>query len=336
MHTLIVSAVARQTATTLGLAVALTGISLPAVAQGGAASFPAKPITLVVPYAAGGPTDVTARRLAELMGKAFNATVLVENRTGAATIVAAEYVARAPKDGYTLLFAPGTTTSMNPHLYKKLNYRMEDFAPITLVSRQPFVLTAGPVTRVTDFAGFNRYAKAKTEGVSFGTTGVGSFTHILGDWMGKVLAWNMQNVPYKGSAASVADLVGGRLDSQVEAIASGLQLDKGGKAHVVAVMDTKRSPILPKVPTFAELGHPELVAYVTFGLLAPAGTPDAVLDKLYQAAVQATRDKQFVAQMADVGEEPAPSASRQAYGQWLRDENVRWGKLIAPLGIQLD
>ena len=133
-------------------------------------------------------------------------------------------------------------------------------------------------------------------------------------------------------AASVADLVGGRLDSQVEAIASGLQLDKAGKAHVVAVMDSKRSPVLPKVPTFAELGHPQLVAYVTFGVLAPAGTPDAVLDKLHQAV----RDKALVDQMAQVGEEPAPSASRQAFGHWLAAENQRWGKIIAPLGIQLD
>ena len=318
-------------ATAIGLAVA--ALASPALAD---SAFPSKPITLIVPYAAGGPTDVTARRLAEIMSRQLKSPVLVDNKTGAATIVAAEYVARAPKDGYTLMFAPGTTTSMNPHLYKKLNYKVSDFAPVTLVSRQPFVLTAGPVTQVSDFAGFDKYAKAKKEGVSFGTTGVGSFTHILGDWMGKQLGWNMQNVPYKGSAASVADLVGGRLDSQVEAIASGLQLDKAGKAHVVAVMDSKRSPVLPKVPTFAELGHPQLVAYVTFGVLAPAGTPDAVLDKLHQAVVQAVRDKALVEQMAQVGEEPAPSASRQAFAQWLAAENQRWGKIIAPLGIQLD
>ena len=294
--------------------------ALPAWAD---SSFPAKPITLIVPYAAGGPTDVTARRLAEIMSRQLKSPVVVDNKTGAATIVAAEYVARAPKDGHTLLFAPGTTTSMNPHLYKKLSYKVSDFTPISLVSRQPFVLTAGPVTQVTDFAGFDKYAKARKDGVSFGTTGVGSFTHILGDWMGKQLGWRMQNVPYKGSAASVADLLGGRLDSQVEAVASGLQLDKGGKAHVVAVMDSKRSPVLPKVPTFAELGYPELVAYVTFGVLAPAGTPEAVLDKLHQAVVQATRDKALVEQMAQVGEEPAPSASRQAFGQWLHSENQR-------------
>lgn len=299
-------------------------------------TFPSKPITLIVPYSAGGPTDATARRLAELMGKVLKSTVLVDNKTGAATILAAEYVARAPKDGYTLLIAPGTTTSMNPHLYKKLSYKVEDFTPISMISRQPFVLTAGPLTQVTDFAGFDRYAKAKKEGVSFGTTGVGSFTHILGDWMGKQLGWNMLNVPYKGSAASVADLLGSRLDSQVEAIASGSALDKGGKAHVVAVMDTKRSAILPNVPTFAELGRPDLVAYVTFGLLAPAGTPEAVLDKLHAAVVQAVGDKTFIQQMALGGEEPAPSASRQAYGKLIRDENVRWGKIIAPLKIQLD
>jgi tripartite-type tricarboxylate transporter receptor subunit TctC len=316
---------------TLAVSVAL---ALSPAAQ--ADTFPSKAVTLIVPYAAGGPTDATARRLAELMGKALGGTVLVENKTGAATIVAAEYVARAPKDGYTLLISPGTTTSANPHLYRKLPYKVEDFAPITLLSRQPWVLTAGPVSGARDYAAFDKYAKAKKDVVSFGTTGVGSLSHIVGDWIGRTVGWKMGNVPYKGSAASVSDLLGGRLDSQVEAIASGLQLDQGGKAKVIAVLADKRSPVLPQVPTFRELGHPELVAYVTFGLMAPAGTPAPVLDKLHAATVQALRDPAFVKQMAQVGEEPVPSATRQEYAKLVRDEHARWGKIIAPLGVQLD
>jgi len=298
-------------------------------------SYPSKPINIVVPYTAGGPTDLTARRLAEQLGKILNTAVMVDNRTGAATLVASEYVARAPKDGYTLLFAPGTTTSANPYLFKKLPYTLDDFAPVSLVSKQPFVLTAAEHIRVKNIAELIAYAKTRPGGVDFGTTGIGSLTHIIGKWIGRTLGINMQEVPYKGTSAAVGDMLGGRLDSQVEGIVSAIPLHKAGKARVVAVMSEERSPALPDVPSFKESGYPDLVAYIWFGLLAPAGTPDDVLEKLRLATVKAAEQPSFRDPMAENGEIAVSSTSRQEYAAHLRREYEAWGRIIKPLNLEL-
>lgn len=305
--------------------------ALPSWAQ----AYPAKQITIVVPYTAGGPTDLTARRIAEQLGKILNTTVVVDNRTGAATLVAAEYVARAPKDGYTLLFAPGTTTSANPHLFRKLPYKIDDFAPISLVSKQPFVLTAAANLQVKNLAELVAYAKKRPEGINFGTTGVGSLTHIIGKWIGRTLDITMQDVPYKGTAAAVGDMLGGRLDSQVEGIVSAIPLHKSAKARVVAVMGEERSPSLPDVPTFKEAGHPDLVAFIMFGLLAPAGTPADIVEKLRLATVKAVEQPGYRDRMAENGEIAVSSASRKEYADLLQREYEAWGQVIKPLNLEL-
>lgn len=306
--------------------------ALPAWAQ---ATFPSKPITIVVPYTAGGPTDLTARRVAEQLSKILNINVTVDNRTGAATLVAAEYVSRAPKDGYTLLFAPGTTTSANPHLFRKLPYKLEDFAPISLVSKQPFVLTAAEQLKVRNVAELVAFAKRSPDGINFGTTGIGSLTHIIGKWIGRTVGIDMQDVPYKGTSAAVSDMLGGRLDSQVEGIVSAIPLHKSGKAQVVAVMSEERSPSLPDVPTFKESGYPDLVAYIWFGLLAPAGTPSDVVEKLRQATVKAVEQPSFRDRMAENGEIAVSSTSRKEYADHLQREYEAWGRIIKPLNLEL-
>ncbi|QHE84796.1 Bug family tripartite tricarboxylate transporter substrate binding protein [Hydrogenophaga sp. BPS33] len=315
-----------------GTAVACTLIGFGAQAQG----FPNKPITIVVPYAAGGPTDITARRLAEGMGKTLSTTVLVENRPGAATTLGAAYVARAPKDGYTLLMAPGSTTSINPYIYSKLTYKFEDFAPVSQVSRQGFALTAAPNVPVKNMKEFVAWAKSKDSPVTYATTGTGSLTNILGEWVGRTLGVKMTEVPYKGTAAAYADLLGGRVDINVEGLSSAITLHNAGKMKVIGVMTEERSPQMPEVGTMGEAGYPKLIAYTNFGLLAPADTPTDVIKKLHAGVVAAVADAEFTAKLAAGGEQAVSSKSPKQFGDFLKSEYVQWGEIVKPLNLKLD
>jgi tripartite-type tricarboxylate transporter receptor subunit TctC len=321
----------RRTVLALGAACA-AACWLPAVAQ----EFPAKPITIVVPYAAGGPTDITARRIAELMSRSLGASVVVDNKPGASTAIGASHVARSPKDGYTLFIAPGTTTSINPHVFSSLPYKIEDFAPVSLVSRQPFVLTVASELPPKTVREFLEYANSRPDGVTFGTTGTGTMTHIIGEWIGSTLGVKMREVPYKGTSQSTIDLAGGRLDTQIEGVASGVNVHNGGKARVLAVMDDERSPTLPDVPTFKEAGFPELKAYTYFGLLAPAGTPRPVIDRLHKAVVDAVAAPDYVDKLKANGEQALSSKSPEQFGDVLRAEHQHWGRIIAPMNIKLN
>jgi len=314
----------------MGMATLLA--SYGAVAQ----DFPAKHITIVVPYAAGGPTDVTARRLAEAMSKQLDTPIVVENKPGAATTIAAAHVAKAPNDGHTLLMSLLTTTAVNPHLYRSLPYSQDDFAPISLISRQPVVLTVSPDTKAQTVDELVAQVRNSGQPLTHGSTGTGSQTHIIGQWVGQSLDINVEDIPYKGTSASTTDVVSGRLQSRSEAISTAAPLHKSGKARVLAVMADDRSSVLPDVPTFKEHGHPDIVTYLYLGLLAPAGTPAPVLEKLHTAAAAVVASPEFAAQLDGTGEEPMPSANPAEFGKFLKDEYTHWGKIIEPLNIKLD
>lgn len=299
-------------------------------------TYPSKPITIVVPYAAGGATDATARRIAEALSRSMSASVVVDNRPGAATTLAAAYVARAPKDGYTLLMAPGTTTSVNPYIYRNLSYKSEDFAAISLVSKQAFTLTATTSLPARTIAEFVAYAKAKPLGITYGTTGTGSLTNIIGEWIGRTARIKVTEVPYKGTSPSTIDLIGGRIETQVEGITNAIPMHLAGKTRIIGVMSETRSPLIPDVPTFREGGYPDLVAYTYFGLLAPAGTPDEVINKLHAAVVAAVAAPDFASKLAAGGELAVSSASPKQYASFLHDEYERWGVIVKPLNLKLD
>jgi tripartite-type tricarboxylate transporter receptor subunit TctC len=299
-------------------------------------TYPSKPITIIVPYAAGGATDATARRIAEALSRSMSASVIVDNRPGAATTLAAAYVARAPKDGYTLLMAPGTTTSVNPYIYRHLSYKSEDFAAISLVSKQAFALTATQSLPAKSIAEFVAYAQAKTEGITYGTTGTGSLTNIIGEWIGRTIGIKVTEVPYKGTSPSTIDLIGGRIDTQVEGITNAIPMHVSGKTRIIGVMSETRLPLVPDVPTFREAGYPNLVAYTYFGLLAPAGTPADVINKLHAAVVAAVAAPDFASKLAAGGEVAVSSASPKQYASFLHDEYERWGVIVKPLNLKLD
>lgn len=318
--------------------ISVLALATTTLAVGGAQAqvFPTRPIVIVVPYAAGGPTDITARRLAEAMARSMAATVIVENRPGAATTIAASYVAKAPKDGYTLLMAPGTTTSINPHLYSKLSYRLEDFAPVSQVSRQGFAITTSPTMPINNLQELAAWAKAKGSPLTYGTTGTGSMTNILGEWIGRTLGIPVTEIPYKGSAQVLPDLMSGRLDLSVDGLASAVPYHASGKIKVLGIMTEERSAKLPDVETTREAGYPTLVAYTNFGLLAPAGTPPDVVAKLHRGVVAAGASPEFVAALAAGGEQARSSASPHQFTEFLRAEYAQWGPIIKPLNLKLD
>jgi len=301
-----------------------------------AQEYPSKPILLVVPFGAGGAADVTARRVAEALGKSLGTTVIVDNKPSAGALIATSLVARAPKDGYTMLFSTTNPLSLNPFIYKSLPYKVEDIAPVSAVSRQSFVLVANtsvPFRTVPEFAA---WAKAQTAGVQVGTTGLGTTTHILAEWISQVMGFKLMPVPYKGSAQATIDLIGGRIPLQMDGLASAVQLHRGGKVRIVASMGEDRHILPDGVPNFREAGYPQLVAYAEFGLMAPAGTPEPVLLKIQQAIAAIVKQPEFSEKLAGNGETAFASASPKEYAERIEGERGRWSRIVKPMNLQLD
>lgn len=310
---------------------ALLFAAMPLHAQG----YPGRPVTMIVPYAAGGPTDITARRLAEGLSILLKQSFVVENRPGASTMIAAQFVARAPKDGYTLLFAPSTTFTVNPHLYQRIAYSIGEFTPISSVSQQTFTITLSKSFAPKNLTELIAYAKANPGKVNFGTTGNGSFTHIIGAMLASAFQVQMAPVHYRGTAQSVSDLLAGRLEMQIEGVSSAIPYLQAGNTNVVAVMSEQRSPAMPNVPTMRELGYPTLEVATTFGLHAPAGTPKEVIALLGNKTREVVQSTEFVRSLAEVGEIATASTPDQFLEQLKRDAD-RMGAIIRPLNIVLD
>lgn len=305
--------------------------ALPARAQ----SFPTRFISLVVPYAPGGPTDNTARRYAEGLAGSLGQSVVVVNKPGASTMIAAQFVARASKDGYTLLFAPSTTFSVNPHLYRNISYSVAEFAPISRVSRQTFTLTLSRAFPPKTVAEMVAFARANPGKVNYGTTGIGSLTHLIGMMLASRLGIELTPIHYRGTAQSLTDLLAGRLDMQVEGISSAIPQFRAGATNVVAVLSEQRAPALPTVPTLAEQGFPGVEAETVFGVYAPAGTPSVVVDQLAKATATVVDSESFIRPLAALGE-IASASTPAAFAQSLRADSDRFGAVIRSLNLKLD
>jgi tripartite-type tricarboxylate transporter receptor subunit TctC len=246
---------------TLVIAAALLAASI--APQGAAAqtadAWPSRPISLVVPYPPGGTSDVIGRYLGERLREDLGATVVVENKAGAATAIGAAHVARAAKDGYTLLLSAGTTFTTNPHMNEKLAYRLEDFEPVALVGTVPFAFVVKKDLPVRDVREFAAYAKSNPGKVNNATNGQGSMVHLLGELVAQGLGVQLNQVHYKGAAPATADMIGGFVDSNVEALTSAVPNLATGRYRALAVLSAERLPLLPDVPTFRELGYPSIV-----------------------------------------------------------------------------
>jgi tripartite-type tricarboxylate transporter receptor subunit TctC len=314
---------------TLGLGSAL--LATPALAQmGSPGGFPQRNVTIVVPFAPGGSTDVLTRLMAERMTQTLGRPVQVENRPGGNTIVGAEAVARAQPDGHTLLMAAGTTLTVNPIIQRNLSYKIEDFAPVTLCSTFPFAVIArhdGP----RDIPSLVAAARARPGRITYGTNGPSSFNNIAMLLVNEAFGVRMQDVTYRGDAAQVADFLGGRLDLLMVGGSTGLAMHRAGQGRILAWTGDRRMPGNEEVPLVADL-RPGTVAQTWFGLLVPARTPAAMVQRLNAAAVQAIRTEDFRARLLTEGIF-AIGSTPEEFASFLRTESERWGPLLRRMNI---
>ncbi|MBW8269501.1 Bug family tripartite tricarboxylate transporter substrate binding protein [Caldovatus aquaticus] len=305
-----------------------------AQAQAGGGTFPSRPVAIVVPFPPGGSTDLTARLLAERMAPRLGQPVVIENRPGAQTIVAAEHVARAAPDGHTLLMSSGTTLTINPVIGRNLPYRPEDFAPVALIATLPFALVVRQGMPATVEA-FVALARSRPGGINYGHNGRGSFNHIAGAMIEEQLGIRLQDIPYRGDAAQMNDLLAGTLDAMVVGGATALAAQRAGRgARILAWTAERRLPGLPDVPVFAET-HPNLVAQTWFGLLAPARTPPPAIARLNEAAQAALQDAVLRERLLGEGIVAAPPSGPERFAEFLRTEAARWEPLLRRLDIRL-
>jgi len=298
------------------------------------AQYPSRPIRLVVPAAPGGGTDITSRSFAPALGDALGQPIVVENRGGAGGMVGSAEVAKSAPDGYTLLMVY-ISHATNPTLVTKLPYdTLRDFTPITLVSHEPTVLVVNSKIPVNSLAEFTAWAKARQEKLSYATD-PGSAGFLAGELFLQRAGLKSQYVPYKGSGPAAADLVGGRVQIMFDAAPSLIQHVKSGKLRVLAAASARRNPLLPEVPTFAELGYPKIAVSLWYGLLAPAGTPRGVVDRLNRETVRALQSAEVRERLLAQGAEPMP-ATPEAFASFMQQESAKWAPIVKQAGVKLD
>lgn len=314
----------------------LAVLSLAAAASASAQTFPAKPIRWLVPYAAGGGSDFLARTVAQTLSTQVGQPVLVDNKPGGNTALAAAETARAPADGYTVLSADNGTLVFNPALYKSLSYSpTKDLAPVTLMGKFPMILVAGANSGIATAKDFIARAKAKPGDLSYASAGAGSPHHLAMELLKVEAGLFMVHVPYRGAAPALADVAGGQLPAMMVDLAAGAGFIKGGKVRALAVANPTRLPQLPDVPTFAELGYKNVEAAALVGVVVPSATPVDVVNTLNRQLVAAIHEPSVNKRMTDFGVEPVGSTPAQ-YAALLKSETARWHKLIRDLKITLD
>jgi tripartite-type tricarboxylate transporter receptor subunit TctC len=315
-----------QRALPLAIVTILTATSPGAFAQG---AWPNKPVTIVVPFSAGGSTDVVARLLAKELGKTWGQTVMVENRAGAGGNIGTALVAKSKADGYSLLLASGSIFTVNPHLYAQLPFHpQKDFVPITNVASGPMVVVVpATASKITSLADLIAKAKAKPGSMNFGSAGAGSQVHMAAEKFADAAKIAIQHVPYKGEAPAYTDLMAGQTDLMVGNIGAAATLVNDGRLRAVAVTGKERSKLLPEVPTVAESGLPEAENMGWFGLFAPAGTPKDIIDKVQRDTSKALAEPEIKNRLAGLG--MAPVANQPAeLAKAIEQESEGWALVV--------
>lgn len=299
-----------------------------------APAWPTRPIRLVVPYPPGGLTDMLARLVAQKAAEPLGQPIVVENRPGASTILGAELVAKSTPDGYTLLMAAATTLTTNPLLFKKLPYKPADFAPVALVGTVPFALVAHPSVPANTIQEFVAYARRNPGLLTFSTVGQGASSHLVGEMFKAATKTSLRDIPYKGSAPALTAVLSGEVHTTFDGITNYLPYARSGKLKILAVFSEQRVPVAESVPTMAESGFPEAVAYSWFGVVAPAGTPKAVVDRL-NSAINAGLQTPALRERLHAEASSGLILSADGYGEFMRKQADSWEKVIAPLKLEL-
>ena len=308
--------------------------ALACVAGGACAQvFPAKAVRLVVPFLAGGSTDIVGRTVAQKLSEMWGQPVVVDNRPGGGTTIGTEAVARAAPDGYTLLVTPAPFT-INPSLLAKIPYdALSDFAPITLINTTPLVMVVHPGVPAKTVKELIALAKANPGKLNFGSSGTGGSNHLAGELFDAMAGVKMVHIPYKGNAGALTDIVGGHLDVVYNGLTSALALIKGGKLRVLALTSLQRNAALPDVPTLDETGLKGFEAVAWNGLTAPAKTPRDVIMKINADVRKVVNSPELKERLKAEGSDPVGSSPEQ-FATFLRNEIAKWAKVIKFAGVK--
>ena len=300
-----------------------------------AQSFPAKPIRIIVPLAAGGPGDVLARTVGQKLAESVGQQVVVDNRPGANSNIGNEAVAKAPPDGYTLL-ATASTLTINPSLYANLPYdAVKSFAPVTLIASTPLVLVVHPSLPAKSVQDLAALAKAKPGQIYYGSAGSGSVLHLAGEMFNTMAHVKLVHVPYKGVTNAISDLLGGQISLMFPGAPIALPQARAGKLRALATTGEKRTPAAPELPTVAETGLPGYEVSVWYGILAPAGTPPAIVNRLHAELVKAVQLPDIAERFAALGAEPLHNTPEQ-FTAFLKSDLLKWSKVVRDSGAKVD
>lgn len=313
-------------------------IALAAAALCGTAhaqNYPSKPVTIVVPFSPGGATDIMSRTLAERLKARLGQPVIVENKPGAGTMIASEYVAKAAPDGHTVLLA-ASSLGIAPALYSKVNYDpIKDFTPISLVASVVHVLSVHPSVPAKSVSELVNWAKANPSKANYGSVGAGTSTHLESELFNTMAGTKMEHVPYKGSAPALLDLVGGNINVMFDAYASSKPFINDNKIRLLAVTTAQRSKLLPNVPTVAESGLPGYEAMPWLGFVAPAHTPAAVVNKFHSELVEVLKEPAVQERFQSLGLEIIGNKPAE-FSAFLKNDIVKWAKVVKDSGAKAD
>jgi len=301
-----------------------------------AQTYPNKPIKLIVPFPPGGPTDIVARPLAQMLGESMKQSVIVENKGGAGGSVAADFVAKSPPDGYTIMVGTVGTHAINGSLYRQLPYDMtKDFTPIALVASAPLVIAVPANSNIKTLADLIKEAKAKPDFIAFGTAGNGTPGHLTGALFETATKTKIKHIPYKGSAPAVTDLLGGQIPLMFDPIQSVLPHIQSGKLIALAVTSKTRSPLLPNVPTVAESGYPNFESTAWWAVFGPAKLPENVTNTLTTQVQKIASSAGFREKLGNVGVQPNTNF-KESLSNFQTREIAKWAIAVRDSGASLD
>ena len=310
------------------------GLSLGAIAQ--SPSYPVKPVKLVVGFAPGGAADYVARAMSDAFGKAMGQPVVIENRAGAGSSIAADLVAKAAPDGYTILIASPSSMSVNPALNPKLGYTTKDFAPVTKLTSSPLVIAASPASGITSVQDLIAKAKKAPGTLNYATSGNGSAPHLGAALFTQLTGVQMQHIPFRGGSLAVQSVIAGDTQLTFGTPPSVLPMVEAGRLKGLAVSTRERTSLVPGVPGMAESGLPDYAIEFWYGFFVPAGTPPAVIKKIFEAAATAMQQPNVKAALAREGTDVTLSSSPEQFAAFLNEDAKFWVKLVKDAGVKLE
>ncbi|MBW8268769.1 Bug family tripartite tricarboxylate transporter substrate binding protein [Caldovatus aquaticus] len=329
----------RQLALALGLgaSAAAAGAGRPALAQGAAANWPSQPVRLIVPFAAGGPTDIPARLIADELSKILPQRVIVENRTGSGVVVGTEVVAKAPKDGHTVLYTT-IAHSVLPALFQRLPFDpVADFTPVVLVGQIPMILLVNKDVPARTLPELIRLLRENPGKYDYASSGNGGAVHLATElFLARAGGLKVNHIPYRGSSAAMPDVINGRVAMIVDVAAGALPYAQRGELRALAISTRERAPFAPDLPTFVEGGVPDYEAYTWHMMLVPAGTPQPVVQALNAAVNRVLQQEHVRRRLTEMTMQLASDTTPEGAVRWMRAEMDKWGAIIRQAGITVN